>query len=216
MEFNKIYKLYYKSLIGFAINRGVNFYDAEDLVQETFIRFLVYGNYDKNLGLEINYLQKILINLMILNYHNKRKMYYIDYDIDISGDENILTYDFEKEERMDLIKDIVYNLPPNFRYIMISYFYFGIQQKDIAEEINMNINTLKSRIYFGKRYIKNIITKKNNKIIFNDEKYLNYLKKQRATSIIWRKNNPERVKKYQEEYKLKYSLKNKKDKNYNI
>ncbi len=131
--------------------------DIDDVIQETMlstlygIKHLNYPQYFKT------WIIKILINKCNALYKKKKKL---DYYYDTNFINNSIV-DF-KENNIEcnidfyiLIKDLDYLE----RYILILYYEMGYSSKDISKILNINENTLKTKISRSKMKIKKIIEK---------------------------------------------------------
>ncbi|MBE9468655.1 MAG: sigma-70 family RNA polymerase sigma factor [Bacteroidetes bacterium] len=122
--------------------------EADDVGQETFLRFYKSINNfrgDSRLG---TYLTRIAINLS-LNELKKRKRKYLFFHFD--NDENHLEIgdvnsDFEKKDTKEIIDMAIKNLTPEFRSVIILRLVNGYSTKEAAEILNLPIGTVLSRL----------------------------------------------------------------------
>jgi RNA polymerase sigma factor (sigma-70 family) len=125
---------------------------ASDAVQETFIR--VYYNIDKfKPGHPFEpWLYRILINECNRILKKGSKVTYIsDYienGIDISQED---AYHFEEYEEL---YRAVENLDSKIRIPIVLKYLKGFKESEIAEIMDININTIKSRLLKGRRKLK--------------------------------------------------------------
>lgn len=128
---------------------------ASDAVQETFIR--IYFNIDKYKADQPfePWLYRILINECNRILKKKSKVTYIsDYietDIDISKEDE---YNFQEYE--ELYK-AVESLDSKIRIPIVLKYLKGFKEAEIAEIMDININTLKSRLLKGRQKLKKIM-----------------------------------------------------------
>jgi len=129
---------------------------ASDAVQETFIR--VYYNIDKfKSGHPFEpWLYRILINECNRLLKKGSKVSYIsDYienGLDVSQEDK---HNFEEyEELYRAIKD----LDSKFRIPIVLKYLKGFKEAEIAEIMDININTIKSRLFKGRQKLKKVLT----------------------------------------------------------
>lgn len=152
----EIYKLEH-ILTNFALKLTRNMEDAKDLYQETAYRALV--NQDKfKVGTNIKaWMFTIMRNIFINNYRKKIKkntildstdnQYYLN-----SGGPAILN-DADSSMMMKELKEIVNKLDDNTRVPFLMHYY-GYKYQEIADQLDLPLGTIKSRIFFARKELK--------------------------------------------------------------
>ena len=148
------------SLKPFAVSLTRDYEAAKDLYQETLCKALV--NRDKySTGTNINaWLFTIMRNIFINDYRRKAKQKTI---FDRSTDETLInsgkpvvmnagTHILELKE----INQAVYKLPQIFRTPFLLYFE-GYRYQEISYSLNEPLGTIKSRIHFARKLLKDQI-----------------------------------------------------------
>jgi len=149
----------YENLIAKIIIPMVgNKYDADDIGQETFIRFyksMKQFNGDSQLG---TYLARIAINLS-LNEIKKRKRLRIFSAI---SDNVITSVNSEKSnDTTELVNKALTQLNPKYRSIIVLRHIQGFSTKETADILNIPLGTVLSRLSRGQNKLKKIITNLN-------------------------------------------------------
>lgn len=135
---------------------------AKDLYQETLFRAL--ANKDKyNVGTNIKaWLYTIMRNIFINNYRRKAKQNTI---FDNSTNDFLLDYNqstidngAESNLRMKDIYAAIHGLPDIFKQPFMLYFE-GYKYHEIADTLGEPLGTIKSRIHFARRLLKEQISK---------------------------------------------------------
>jgi RNA polymerase sigma factor (sigma-70 family) len=136
--------------------------DAKDLLQETMYRAL--ANQDKyNVGTNIKaWLYTIMRNIFINNYRRKSKQNTI---FDSTPNEFLLNYNqvtssnaAEVNLKMKDIQAAIHNLPEIFRNPFMLYFE-GYKYHEIANMLREPLGTIKSRIHFARKLLKEQLTR---------------------------------------------------------
>ena len=163
IEFNGRFEGMSKLLHAFAYNLTKNTEDAKDLYQETSFRALT--NRDKfRPGTNFKaWLFTIMKNIFINNYRKKVRAntimdstdnnYYINSGSAVianSGDSNIMMQ--ELTEMIDGLEDGI--------RIPFMMHYEGYKYQEIAEELDLPLGTVKSRIFFARKEMKELINKR--------------------------------------------------------
>ncbi|NLO81961.1 MAG: RNA polymerase sigma factor [Clostridiales bacterium] len=150
--FEQLYNEYIEYALRTAIAITRNKPDALDAVQETFIR--VYRNiifYDEERPFK-PWFFRILVNECHRIMKKKSKVIFIDkYLANSSMYSKEDSYSFEEYE--DLY-DAIQGLKDINRIPIILKYLDGFTEKEIAEILDININTLKSRLYKGRERLK--------------------------------------------------------------
>lgn len=142
------------SLKYFAFTLTKNMEDANDLVQETILKALVYeSKFKEDTNLKA-WLYTIMKNIFINNYRKDKKMRMVfDGSTDLfylNIPETNKQYDPEKRlEQKEVVKKME-ALPKDYQAPLQMYFE-GYKYKEIADELHLPIGTVKSRIFLGRK-----------------------------------------------------------------
>ncbi len=156
-EFVSQFDLLKPSLNSFAINLTKNFSDAEDLYQETAFR--AYTNRDKfRPGTNFKaWLFTIMKNIFINNYRKRSKMNTImdntDNDFYINSGTQKVRNEGEGKIMMDELEKMIDSLDIEIRQPFMMH-YTGFKYQEIADKLNLPLGTVKSRIFFARKALK--------------------------------------------------------------
>jgi RNA polymerase sigma-70 factor (ECF subfamily) len=128
--------------------------EAEDILQEGFVRIFTYISDYTGKGSLFNWMRKIMINTAITVYHRNLKHRYhqeIDAVREPARDEMPGSSDFTREELLRVIR----SLPEGYRVIFNLYAIEGFKHKEIAEMLGIDVNTSKSQYSRARRFIRN-------------------------------------------------------------
>lgn len=171
IEFNSRFDQMTSVLNSFAYNLTKNVEDAKDLFQETAFRAIT--NKDKfRAGTNFKaWLFTIMKNIFINNYRKKSKaktiidstdnMYYINSGSTIVGNKaksNIMMKELTK---------IIDNLEDGIK-IPFMMHYHGYKYQEIADQLELPLGTIKSRIFFARKELKEVITRKYKDLKFEE------------------------------------------------
>jgi RNA polymerase sigma-70 factor (ECF subfamily) len=135
---------------------------AKDLLQETMFRAL--ANKDKyNVGTNIKaWLYTIMRNIFINNYRRRVKQNTIfdstPNDFFLNYQQATVSNDAERTLKMKEIQSAVHNLPEIFKNPFMLYFE-GFKYHEIAEALSEPLGTIKSRIHFARKLLKEQISR---------------------------------------------------------
>ena len=157
IDFNRQLYSVEHSLHVFALSFTKNKDDADDLVQDTFLKAI--RNAEKfQEGTNIkSWLYMILKNTFINNYRKKSRMNtYMKETLGIVTDDfknNTARNDGESKCALENIHTALANLPYDYHYPFIRYFE-GYKYHEIATELNLPIGTVKTRIHLARTVLK--------------------------------------------------------------
>jgi len=140
-----LFDRYAAVLLGVCIRYSSRRDEAEDILQEGFVKIFYNIKDYAGKGSFINWMRKIMINTAITHYHrNLKHSYHREIEevqeTDIEG-MNLEDADFTREELLN----IVHSLPEGYRMIFNLYAIEGFKHKEIANLLNIDINTSKSQ-----------------------------------------------------------------------
>ena len=161
-EFNNQFYALNSSLNSFALNLTKNVEDAEDLYQETAFRAIT--NKDKfRPGTNFKaWCFTIMKNIFINNYRKKVKkntiidstdnLYYINSgSISVRNEAGTNIF-------IDELESMIEKLDDSIKKPFLMHFV-GYKYQEIADELGLPLGTVKSRIFFARKELKDKITK---------------------------------------------------------
>lgn len=160
-EFNQLVLVNYDFLKPFAFNLTKDNEDAKDLIQETLFKAL--ANRDKyNWGTNIKaWMFTIMRNIFINDYRKKAKHQIVS---DTSDNDFLINYKqstsfVEGEARLQVkeILEAIHELPDIFKQPFQLYFD-GYKYHEISEVLQEPLGTIKSRIHFARKLLKNKVS----------------------------------------------------------
>jgi len=157
MEFNDLLLSNAVSLQPFAVSLTHDQETAKDLFQETLYKAL--ANKDKySTGTNIKaWLFTIMRNIFINDYRRKAKQKTIfDNSQNVSlidSGKTIIINGGEQAIQLKELQQAIYHLPQIFKIPFLLYFD-GYRYHEIAEALNEPLGTIKSRIHFARKLLK--------------------------------------------------------------
>jgi len=145
--FEKIYYEYKDDVYRLALFYTQNKYDAEDIVQRTFIK--VYKKLNK---IQNNNIKQYLLTITANECKDLFKSFWRRntnsiFDIEIKDSK----IDSKENELLDELK----RLPKKYRICIHLHYFYGYSVKEIAMIENINENTAKTRLSRGRMLLKN-------------------------------------------------------------
>jgi len=159
-DFSFFYTKYYPKLIYYTARMCNDQQKAEDISTDSFlIAFEKIDKYEKEKSQFSTWLFTIAKNLMLQDIKNSKKTMSLDVEID---EEGTTMKDFIQEEeseeylhnlvsqKADIMKRHIRNLKDPYRKVIEMREIKKMQYKDIADELKLNLSTVKSQIRNGR------------------------------------------------------------------
>jgi RNA polymerase sigma-70 factor (ECF subfamily) len=159
-EFDQKFYSMTNMLLAFAYNLTKNSEEAKDLYQETAFRAMT--NRDKfRAGTNFKaWLFTIMKNIFINNYRKKMKANTIIDSTDnlyyLNSGENLIENSGEANILMKELNGMIENLDDSIRIPFLMH-YNGFKYQEIADELSLPLGTVKSRIFFARKELKEVI-----------------------------------------------------------
>ncbi|MEZ4948084.1 MAG: RNA polymerase sigma factor [Saprospiraceae bacterium] len=163
IEFHNRFDEYSGILQAFAYNLTKDFEESRDLFQETAFRAL--KNRDKfSPGTNFKaWLFTIMKNIFINNYRRKVKANTIidttDNQFYLNSGSKTVTNNAESTIMMKELNKMITKLDDSIKIPFLRHFE-GYKYQEIADEMELPLGTVKSRIFFARKELKDMIYKK--------------------------------------------------------
>jgi len=151
-----LYEHYAPVMLGICLRYGKNHTEAEDMLQEGFIKiFMNIRNFRKEGSFE-GWMKRIMVNTAI-NCLQKNIRFSRQEDLD----ENRLSYTVEEEEPSCLpeispekLIRFIQGMPEGYRMVLNLFVFEGYSHKDIAQLMNISESTSKSQLFKARNFIR--------------------------------------------------------------
>jgi RNA polymerase sigma factor (sigma-70 family) len=163
---HRLYKQYASALLGISLRYCASKEDAEDVLQESFIKIYNNINQLKNENSLFFWMRKIVINQAIRAMHNQR-----NYKSQILLKDDMLIDKTEvghsiDNSSVDELLMLIQELPDGYRTVFNLIAIDGYKHREIAEMLKINEGTSKSQYANAKKMLQLKIQKK---MIFEQE-----------------------------------------------
>lgn len=166
-SFGMLYNKYASLMLGVCYRYSKTKDEAEDVLQEGFIKVFQKINTYKGQGSFEGWLRRIMVNTAINNFKANSKHYYhedidTDSNIKLKSDEQ-LPFEIDDKVNKDYVIKTIQKLPTGYNMVFNLYVIEGLTHQEIADELNISVNTSKSQLSKARRWLRNALLE-NNKI----------------------------------------------------
>lgn len=153
----QLYKLYYKPMYSVCMRIINNETEAEDAMQEAFLK--AFTKIDTYKG-EVSFgawLKKIVINRS-LDYLKKRKVKFEEIK---EKTNQIIDYQMEtKQVNVQMIKDAIQKLPDGYRVVLSLYLIEGYDHEEISDILGISNSNSRTQFLRAKNKLREILKDK--------------------------------------------------------
>lgn len=147
-----------------ALRMTKNSNDAEDLVQETFVKaYRFWDKFEQGSNCRA-WLFKIMTNIFINDYRAKSRA---PQSVDVDDIDDGYLYNYLADSKSgqnpeqqlfaklldDDVKRAIEELPDDFRVVVVLSFLEGFSYQEIAEIADLQLGTVKSRLHRGRKLL---------------------------------------------------------------
>ena len=158
--FNVLYSRYSVKLHSYCLFISENNRDAEEIFQDTWLKFYNSSKTCKNIDSIASFLYKIARNLSIDKYRvNKfQKIHKIEnFDIEQIANPLNLQSKLEKEELISLISIAINSLSDIYKETFLLVWFSGLKYSEVAEIVGESVECVKKRSYRAMDEIQTIL-----------------------------------------------------------
>ena len=155
---NLLYQKYKNQLFGICLRYARNRAEAEDLLQDGFIRIFSDLYQYRPIGSFDGWLRKVMVNVALQHIRRRKRLFPIINIDQISEVAQVDESVFVKFRTKALVK-MIQKLPAGYRAVFNMYVIEGFSHKEIATELNISENTSKSQLSRAKAALRAMIEK---------------------------------------------------------
>ncbi len=157
---NKLYQHYPPGMIAVCLRYNKNRQDAEDILQEGFVKaFTCLSQYKFKGSLE-GWIKKIMINCALQKLRNKNLLYPIvcqEHEAEEFADIDLILDGINVKELILLIQ----SLPVMCRLVFNLYVFENMKHREIAKLLNIPEGTSKSNLFDARIRLQHMLLKQN-------------------------------------------------------
>lgn len=151
-----LYRMLAPKMFGVCLRYSKDRTEAEDNLQEGFIRVFTYIKNFRHEGSLEGWVRKIMVNVSLEKFRKQNIMYPVE-DIGMYDSQSYSDDIIEKISADELI-NLIQDLPPRYRMVFNLFVMEGLNHKEISEEMQINEGTSKSNLARARDILKRKVT----------------------------------------------------------
>jgi len=145
----KIYNTFMPRMIAVSIRYCKNKSDAEDIVQEAFIKVFKSIKKYKHQGTLGSWIERIVVNCAIDHWHKAKKTVSIEHSEFIESQDTMELDEVETDElsrqfSAEKLRTLIRDLPEQYRFVLNLYAIEGYSHKEIGKKLKIKESTSRS------------------------------------------------------------------------
>ncbi len=156
----KLYQLFAPQMMGVCMRYSSSVADAEDILQEGFIRVYGHLNTYSGKGALGGWIRRIMINMALQRYRDNKNMELVRLE-DSSIHLREVSEDVLSRMSADELMAILQQLPIGFRTVFNLYAIEGYKHHEIAAQLGITEGTSKSQYSRSRAMLREMIEKEN-------------------------------------------------------
>jgi RNA polymerase sigma factor (sigma-70 family) len=154
-----LYDQYSRLLLGICLRYATDKAEAEDILQESFLKIFLNIKDFSGTGSFIGWLRKVTVNTAITHYHkNLKYRYHVEIEEYVSVETGVTSFEEDFFTSEDLYM-VLNELPAGYRMVFNLYAIEGYKHKEIAEILDIDMNTSKSQYSRAKAVLRDKLEK---------------------------------------------------------
>lgn len=150
----QLYERYQEQMFRLCYRYLCNVHDTEDVLVEGFLKIFEKINSleYRNPGSFINWMKTIMINESLMLLRKNKRIRFFEDDLIIEQESLV-----EKKLELEEIQKAISCMPTGYRTIFNLYVVEGYSHNEIAEQLEISVQTSKSQLSRAKKFLQKLI-----------------------------------------------------------
>ena len=154
----KLYRLYASQMMGVCMRYSSCEADAEDILQEGFIRVFRFLDTFNGSGPLGGWIRRIMINVALQRFRENKRMHFLRLE-DSEVIKQEVSDDALSKMSADELLELIQRLPIGYRTVFNLYAIEGFMHREIAEKLGISEGTSKSQYSRCREMLREMIEK---------------------------------------------------------
>lgn len=152
----KLYELHHPKMLGVCIRYAPNRDEAQDILQEAFIKVFKSIKSFKGKGSLEGWIRKVVVNTA-LEHYRKNKQQRMETDIEHESLMVVSRDNAQDELQMEDLLQFIQNLPSGYRMVFNLFAIEGYSHEEIAKQLKISINTSYSQYHRARALLQKVL-----------------------------------------------------------
>ncbi len=162
----RLYSKFAPALFGICMRFAKNRQEAEDILQEGFIKIFKNLKTFRNEGVLEAWMRRVIINTAI-NFYKKKIPNFQDIDFERWKNRQVRNEAIDNLSHTELL-EAIQELPKGYRMVFNMNIIEGYTHKEISQKLDISVNTSKSQLSRARKVLQNKISKNLNRSLESD------------------------------------------------
>jgi RNA polymerase sigma factor (sigma-70 family) len=141
----KLYEAYKVPMFRICLRYANDKMEAEDMLQDGFIRIFTDLQQFSGTGAFGGWLRRVMVNACLMHIRKNKKFQY-DVSLEVVADTHRTEEDIYSRLGAETLTQLIRELPTGYRVVFNLFVVEGYTHQEIAEQLNINVNTSKSQL----------------------------------------------------------------------
>jgi RNA polymerase sigma factor (sigma-70 family) len=132
--------------------------EAEDMLQEGFVKVFLDLHQFRKEGPLGGWIRRVIVNVALMQIRKRRKLF-SNVEVENLSDSVTTDEDVFAEMNAKALTRIIQKLPTGYRVVFNMYVIEGYSHKEIAEKLEVSVNTSKSQLSKAKATLRKMLEK---------------------------------------------------------
>ncbi len=152
----ELYSMFYRPMLGLCLRYSSSVEEAEDAVMEGFMNVFTKINSFNYTGSFEAWLRRVFVNTAIDHFRKSRQRNKVSFIHDIT-EINGAEINLPDNLTVETILGTIQKLPAGYRIVFNLYAIEGYSHKEIAEKLDISVNTSKTQLLKARKYLKRVL-----------------------------------------------------------
>jgi len=152
-----LYRMFAPKMFGVCLRYSKDYSEAEDCLQEGFIKVFTYLKNFRHEGSFEGWMRKIMVNVSIEKFRKQQLLFPVDDIRVFEGQQQQQEGIIEKISAGELV-ELIQSLTPRYRMVFNLFVMEGMSHKEIADTMNITEGTSKSNLARARDILKQRVT----------------------------------------------------------
>ena len=153
----RLYERFSGQLFATAIRYTNSRVDAEDVLQDSFVKIFKHiKSYRLDFSFE-GWMRKIVVNTAITHYRKSQKHSHHQDITDLPATPRDMENQHDPEFTAEELEFAIAQLPLGYRTVFCMYVIEGFKHHEIAEQLQIDVNTSKSQLSRARKYLQRVL-----------------------------------------------------------